>query len=333
MQDRENTVFAPEEDTVKQSADPVRLNEQGPAESTSVEGVPAPGEDAGPPPSSEHCSAQTGQACNGPDCGHLHGQDPQMIVCPRCGNLIPYENFCPVCSLVLKNAPPAPPTPPPPAYPPHGMGYPHLTPGWQPPPLSYAAPRPKPEKHEPPKWPLVLGIVFAAVMLLLQLLTFAVLCYGVSLADRQTAAPIDPGGFQEDDYQLPGHVLPQHFIGDTVSAGGIVYTFDYSYAQPMENSRLVVVGITFENISDQALTLTPAQFRLEDSSGKACEYALQTSGIYAKDTLDRAVLMPGETVGKLLTYYATPGEYDYLPLYVLNQSGQDEFYVYLSLQS
>ncbi len=45
---------------------------------------------------------------------------PEVIVCPRCHNTIPFQNFCPVCAFSLRGMPPAQPAPPAPPVIPYG---------------------------------------------------------------------------------------------------------------------------------------------------------------------------------------------------------------------
>lgn len=358
MDDRELHVSTPSDDITQplpNSAQP----EQGPAENTSIEGVPTPGAVLEDPADKQEPPAQdqVPPPQDSPQQNCAPQQGPEMIVCPRCGNVIPYENFCPLCSLSLRGVPPAQPAPPPVYKPPYGVnppvrpapsyGYAQQAPQqpgpWQPvggfAPSSggFAQPLPPRHNHSPqPKWPLILAFVMGGVMLLIQLITLFVLVYGV--AKIEDALP----GWKNDyyyndsysgDYLLPDSIIPQYFIGDTVEKNGITYNFDYCFTEQEqdEDSSLIVVGVTFKNSSDTAYTMTPSLFRLEDATGNPCEFAPKEGGVSAKDVLERTVLMPGEKVSKLLLYSAAPGDYDYLPLYVLDQSGRELFYVYLSL--
>lgn len=356
MDDRELNPVIPTDDITPPLPDPTQQNEQGLSENTSAEGLPQPGE-APPQPEQELPQSTPPQPdLPGDDCA-----EPQMILCPRCANRIPNENFCPVCSLSLRGAPPAQPAPPhipvygamppvasqprsgaayPPAYPPsYAPPYPQQPPAWQAPPQGYPAP-PKPPRDASVKWPAVVGIVLGGLILLLQLITLIVIGFGVSRINERSTTEFGGGYFTPDEgysgeYQLPEHVLPQYFIGDTVVNNDISYDFDYSHVEETDtgDTALVVVGVTFKNNSDTAFTLTPSLFRLEDAFGEPCEYSPKLGNVAAKDVLERTVLMPGEKVSKLLLYSATGGEYDYLPLYVLDQSGSELFYVYLSLYS
>lgn len=346
MDDRELYTTNTTDDITQPLPDPTQQNEQGLSENTSIEGLPTPEVSTVQPE-----PAQPENPAPQPDT--LCCAAPETVMCPRCGNLIPYENFCPVCTFSLRGLPPAQPTPPripvygamPPvmAQPQHHAAFAPPPPpppptAWQAPPPSYP-PVPNAPREGAAKWPVIVGIVMGGLMLLLQLITLIVVAYGVSQLVGGNAPDNKGDLFFPDDesqeYQLPDNILPQYFIGDTVVNNDISYNFDYSLAEETdtEGTSLVVIGVTFKNNSGEAFTLTPSLFRLEDVTGNPCEFSPTLGGVSAKDVLERTVLMPGETVSKLLLYSTSGGEYDYLPLYVLDQTGNELFYVYLSLYS
>ncbi len=372
MDDLNLHTAASPDNTTSPLPDAPQSGAKGPAENTSAKGVSLPGTAAEPEapqsaePASEHTAPLPENAAQDAPPADTRSEDtaafppPDMIACPRCGNLIPYENFCPVCTFSLRGMPPAQSAPPP-VYSPYAgvvppvanrpqppYGYAQQTtlypqqpppPPWQGAAHSYAPAPPQPPRADSSRWPMVTAIVMGSIMLVIQLIMLIVLAYGVSLLDAKSSPESGnnflPGGEYTEDGLLPDNILPQYFIGDTVIKGDVVYDFDYCFSEEdsEDASSLVVVGVTFKNNSSATLTLTPSLFRLEDASGNPCEYAAKRGGVSAKDVLERTVLMPGEKVSKLLLYSVVSGDYDYLPLYVLDPSGRELFYVYLSLHS
>ncbi len=394
---------------------------------TSVEGVPMPDNatapadfakagDEGPAPQNAGEEVWEGQTGSRPAPAQEPAptepkappQGPAAMVCPRCGNLIPSGNFCPVCALSLRGYPPAtpvmpvrpaPPRPapvycPPPQYdaarsnpaqmpsaayyggaqvtPPHVAANPPPPPagGYSPyegatagAPISGGVPSPyapaayhngqppygsaprygeRPPRRQgaPARWFEVVGIIFGAFVTIMLILITGLLIYIASILPESYASqsnygyPPVPGGNSEDysggGFPLPENILPQYFIGDTVTQNSITYEFEYSFTDEEEGTPVVILGVTFKNNSSKSCTLTRDLFRLEDVEGNPCTFYVPNDKS-AKNTLDRTVLMPGETASKLLIYATTPGEYDYLPLYVLNNAGNELFYVYVSL--
>lgn len=225
-----------------------------------------------------------------------------------------------------------------PSPPPYAGGYappvtstPYLPPDYQ-----------RPQKPSFPRWMPIMGIVLGFLILLFLIIITGLLGYGIITNGEPNSYEPDsygdyynqPEGDYSGEIPLPDDILPQYFIGDTVVNNQITYDFDYCLAEQDEEQTdefLIVVGVTFQNSSDSAFTLTPDLFRLEDATGNPCAYATDTSGVSAKDVLERTVLMPGEKISKLLLYSTSSGDYDYLPLYVLNPLGDELFYVYLTL--
>lgn len=302
-------------------------------------------------------------------------RQPEVVVCPRCRNTIPFQNFCPVCAFSLRGMPPAQPAPPAPPvipygappvtgigpnapYPPYGYRpqQPYMPPtppaapgfssGYLPPtpPLHYAATYPPPyAKPKKSKGLVILGVVLAGVAALctIVVLVLTAIMFSANVGGR----PEDQNPFSDyfgnsdeyippfnggDEQIPPGEVYPQYFIGDTVTKNDIVYDFDSCRTEQKYGESFIVVGITVQNKSGESFTLTPDLFRLENAMGGSYDYYGDPDTFHSP--LERVVLMPGEKTSKNLTYVFDGGtDVDYIPLYVLDGSGNTLFFVYLQL--
>lgn len=240
---------------------------------------------------------------------------PQAPIPPRPQQAPPVQNHTAVAMGYI-----------PPTAPPYGTPY----------PVQY----PKPERNG--RGLAIAGIIvgcFAALCMVVVLI-FTILIYS-DLHGSSNQPPYAEEYFGSDEYIPPfndggdskqNNALPQYFVGETVSNNDIAYDFNSSRIEQQAGTKYIVIGITVHNNSSKSYTLTPGLFRLEDAAGGAYQYYGKPDSFH--NPLEQVVLMPGEKTTKDLTYiYTGSSDTDYIPLYVMDDKGNDLFFVYMLLYS
>ncbi|SDM98722.1 DUF4190 domain-containing protein [Acetanaerobacterium elongatum] len=244
----------------------------------------------------------------------------------------------PVMPPMPQQAPPPPP-PPPQNYQPAGTGY--IPPSAQPPyGVPYRYRKPEQNGHGLAIAGIILG-GFAALCMVVVLI-FTILIYSDIRNGNYQSEKSFPDSYGNSDEFIPpfndggdskqNNALPQHFVGETVNNNDIAYDFNSSRIEQKAGTKYIVIGITVHNNSSESFTLTPSLFRLEDATGGTYQYYGKPDSFH--NPLEQAVLMPGEKTTKDLTYiYTGNSDSDYIPLYVMDNKGNDLFFVYMQLYS